>query len=204
VLYIRYVTLSMLLFIINNRLRVVCAWDYQQTFWPPPLCSHLKCKQRECRQERNTGSGCTRYTRYISHLFCITNYLTGIPPTLAHENKLRHPFSRVVDTAATTTRPPPLKTSSALVFEGGDCLLPPETRREGGNSLLLCFLRIQTRWEGVYPFSSCLLPHRRDERGKTSPVVFPSDTDVMRGGNPFPSCYLPHGRDTEGRTLSVL
>ena len=86
---------------------------------------------------------------------------------------------------------------------------------------MLCFLHIQMRWEGVYPFSPCLLPHRCDDRGETlfhcvflatwhnerglpllamfaSPVVFPSHRDATRGGFPLLCCVSFQTDTTRG------
>ena len=172
-LYIRYVTLSMLLFIINKPLRVVCARDYQQTCWPPPPCSHKR------RERRNMGSGCTRYARYISPLFCITNYLTGTPPTTALENELRRSFSRVVDTAANR-----------------------DATRRGFTPSPLCFVphRCDERGETL---SRCVsFTYKRDERGFTPSHRVSFNTDATRGGKPSPVVFLSHTNAMSGGLLT--
>ena len=194
-LYIQYVTLSMLLFIINKPLRVVCAQDYQQTCWPPPPCSHLECKWRE---RRNMESGCTRYAHYISPLFCITNYLTGTPPTTALENELRHSFSRVIDTAANRDVMRRGFIPSLLCFV-------PHRHDERGETLSCCVSFTYKHDErGFTP--SCRVSFDTDAMrgGKPSPVVFLSYTNAMSGGftYPFSSRLFRHRRDERGETLS--
>ena len=161
----------------------------------------------------NTGSGCTRYAHYISHLFCITNYLTG-PPTTTLKNERLSSFSRVVDTAATRDAmrrgKPPLCCVSFTYRRDGRGFPPSRrvsfhtdaTRRGKPSSVV--FLCNWTRREWVYPFSLGFFPYRRDERGETPSLLHSFHIQTRREGvSPFSSCFFPQTRREGGNPLSV-